>query len=170
MACQASKRDLAADRQRGFTLVELLAVILILGVVSGIALLSVDLAGGQVKVAEESRRFAELLRLQCEEAVLQARDFGVHMSAEGYAFSGWDGTAWAPRGERVFRARQLPPGVTMELFVGGRPALDEALEQPQLVCFASGEMTPFQLSFRGPGQALAQVAGDPLGRLELESP
>ena len=152
----------------GFTLIELLAVILIVGVVSGVLVLSADLASGQAKVRDEARRFAQLIELLCEEAVLQQHQFGAAVEADGYLFLVWEDQAWLPRSAGVFRPRKFPSAVDAELLIEGQPALpEESSGTPQVVCYSSGELTPFELALAGPDGIGWSVTGNALGRIEV---
>ncbi|MDX1571609.1 MAG: type II secretion system minor pseudopilin GspH [Xanthomonadales bacterium] len=156
-------------KNRGFTLIELLAVILIMGVVSGVLVLSADLASGQAKVREEARRFAQLMELLCEEAVLQQRELGAWIEPGGYAFRVWESEIWMPRRAGVFRSRTVPDALELQLLIEGKPALaDDPAGPPQVVCYSSGELTPFVLTLAGPGDRRLSVTGDALGHIEVE--
>ena len=74
-----------AGRRAGFTLVELLVVVTIIGLMSGLVVLS--LPDGRPSLSAEAERFgARLLRAR-EEAVLTGRTVEVVISAEGYSFA-----------------------------------------------------------------------------------
>jgi general secretion pathway protein H len=71
-------------RERGFTLVEVLVVLVILGLASSAVLLTLPVGG--MSLTTEAQRFtARLIRAQ-EEAILTNRTVEVRIDAEGYAF------------------------------------------------------------------------------------
>jgi prepilin-type N-terminal cleavage/methylation domain-containing protein len=63
-------------RSKGFTLVEILVVVVIMAVVISLAVLSIGVTGRDAQLDEESRRIEGLVGLLHERALLEGRDFG----------------------------------------------------------------------------------------------
>lgn len=78
----------------GFTLVELMVVIAIIGVAAGAVLLSMP--DPRPTLAVEAERFAARLTLAREEAVMTNRPVALRAEAAGYGFESFDGAAWTP--------------------------------------------------------------------------
>ncbi|WP_303718659.1 type II secretion system minor pseudopilin GspH [Brevundimonas naejangsanensis] len=78
----------------GFTLVELMVVIAIIGVAAGAVVLSMP--DPRPTLAVEAERFAARLTLAREEAVMTNRPVALHFDAAGYGFESFDGAAWTP--------------------------------------------------------------------------
>lgn len=156
----------------GFTLLELLVVLTLIGVISGLAVLSVDLAGPDRVVEEEIRRLALLLDEQCEEAILDSRELGLRLTSDGYRFSQWTGEEWAEYlSPPTFRNHRLPGGFHWRLELEGAEVLiedDPARYDPHVICFSSGEMTPFELALWGPSGDIGQgLIGERRGGIEI---
>jgi general secretion pathway protein H len=141
----------------GFSLIELLVVVVIIGVFAGAAVLSVGVVGSDRELEREVFRLRTLLELLHEEAVMQNRDYGVLFSETGYRFYIFDNETllwFDPVDDRFLAARQLEP-VSLALSLEDRDvALDiefesETLEEPvpQVVLLSSGEITPFEAEF-----------------------
>ncbi len=81
------------DRQ-GFTLVELMMVVAILGLAAGAVVLSVP--DPRPSVAADAERFAARLSRARDEAVLSNRPVAVEATSTGYGFSVFDGADWTP--------------------------------------------------------------------------
>ena len=80
-----SCRDAPCSRGRGFTVIELLVVIVILGVVAGMVSLSVA-PSEQRRLTEELDRLAALFRLAHDEARISGRAITWEAGADGYRF------------------------------------------------------------------------------------
>ena len=81
-------------QRSGFTLVELLMVVAIMGLAAAAVVLSVP--DPRPPVGDEAERFAARLVRAREEALLTNRAVAVEATAEGYAFSSFDGVQWSP--------------------------------------------------------------------------
>lgn len=112
-------------KQQGFTLLELLVVILIMGLIASFASLSVGQTGGRV-ADEEGRRLAALIQLAEEEAILRGQERVVRLESNAYNFA-----LLGPTGnpvpmddgtESTFRARELPGGVILSALLNGEEA------------------------------------------------
>lgn len=144
-------------RTAGFSLVETLVVVAIVGVLALAATLALSGAGGERQLDEASHRFAGLVAFACERAELAGRDIGTVLTRDGYRFDRLDGDAWrALAGTSELRARQWPDSSIVTLARDGRPVelatRDDA--QPQVICRASGAMTPFVLTLALPSVAV----------------
>jgi general secretion pathway protein H len=166
-------------RSKGFTLVEILVVILIMAVVISLAVLSVNSTGRDSQLDEESRRIEGLVGLLHERAVLEGRDFGLRIEPTAYEFVVYDTVRerWAMLSqEREFRHRELPKGISFQLQLDSQTVVIKPIERnlasgeappaPQIAIAASGEGTPFRLILqRDATQAKASVDGTSLGKI-----
>lgn len=143
------------------TLIEILAVVVIIGILATIAALAIGVAGDDRELDTESRRLADAIELLQEQAQLEGRDYGLRVETSQYEFLRFDGfeRSWrAIEGDPWLRPRRLPPGLVLELQLEdravllGRPARAEA-RLPQLIAQGSGDMTPYRLAVARPDAA-----------------
>jgi len=140
-------------QQHGFTLLEILVVMALLLILTGAAMLSVGLVDDSGKLQRETQRLAQLIRLQCEQSQLQGIRAGLQLQADGYVFARWFDERWHIQEQPPFQLRQFPIASQLDLRVAGHrlatpePITEQIDEEitPQIVCFESGELTPFSL-------------------------
>lgn len=107
-----SNRVQAARPRAGFTLVELLMVIAVIGLAAGAVVLAVP--DPRPAVGLEAERFAARLSRAREESILSGRPVAVEASADGYGFTVFDGAAWSVLDEGPFGPQNWTGGTTVE--------------------------------------------------------
>jgi general secretion pathway protein H len=173
------RRPRAASRASGFTLLEVLVVIVIIGIITTMALVSTRVLGGDHEMDKEARRLVAVLTQAREEAMLQGRDLGLRLDAGGYDFLLYDGRIerWELAVEDpLLRERAFPDGLEAELWLEARnvklPArtapTDAMPAQPQVVVMASGDLIPFEIRLRRAGtEEVRAVIGNAEGNLDI---
>lgn len=170
--------------QRGFTLLEILVVIVIIGVMVSMVTLSVGLLGVDREADEQARRFWAVLRQAREEAELQAIDLAVFVGTSDYEFLRFDTrrNEWQPVvDDKLYAQRTLPEGLRFRLWMEGReivlkPGLPDRSKKdenqkwpPQLTVLSSGEIVPFELQLeRDSAPALFRITSLADGDLRIE--
>ncbi|MCZ0951194.1 MAG: prepilin-type N-terminal cleavage/methylation domain-containing protein, partial [Rhodospirillaceae bacterium] len=74
----------------GFSLIELLVVMVIIGLFAATAVLSLNVVGPDRELEREALRLRSLLDTLMDEAVLETRDYGVQFTRHGYRFFVYD--------------------------------------------------------------------------------
>ena len=157
---------------RGFTLVEILVVVVILGVVIGAVTLAIGAVGGERQLARHAEQVRALIAYACEQAELSGRDVGISLDTEGFRFSIANRSDWIVSDASELRARKWLGGTLPTLSRDAQVVAitDKTPEKPQLVCFSSGELTPFRLELTLAGVSKHfRIDGQPDGELRLDT-
>jgi general secretion pathway protein H len=141
-------------RRAGFTLVELLMTVAIIGLAAGAVVLSVP--DPRPSVAEDAERFAARLSRAREEAVLTNRPVAVETTTAGYGFSAFDGAGWSPLTDGPFGPERWSEGVSVS------PA-----EPVRLVFDPTGVAEPATITLSRDGQS-SRVEIDGAGEVTLD--
>jgi general secretion pathway protein H len=175
----AVPRRTAAHRAAGFTLLELLVVIVIIGIMTSMAVISVNVLGGDHEMQQEAERLQAILLQTREDAVMQSRDIGMRLDETGYEFLQYDGRTerWvAVENDPLLRARSLPDGLRLGLRLEDRnvqlkprqPATERDPISPHVVLQAAGELVPFDLLLSRDGtDQRRRVSGTLEGKIEV---
>ena len=156
-------------RQSGFTLLEIMLVILVIGLLAGVAAPNFSLSEPEDRVAEPARRFKAVFDMAADYAMLNQYELGIIIKDNNYRFVAFDGERWVDfQGEKIFTASDHEEGIQLDLELEGLPWAEENLvseasfqteedEQdedddterlsPQLFILSSGDITPFRLTF-----------------------
>ena len=166
----------------GFTLIEILVVLAIIGLLTGMAVLSAGAASSGVE--REARRLSATLRLAADESRLQGRVLGLRFYSGGYSWhelvaaeSGGRPAldfVWSPMaGRGALAPRSWPPQLEFELKINGRAvrtSMRDPSPPPQIVLLPEGEFTPFSLKLTGTMEAGTVVEFGAAGQLGIRGP
>lgn len=191
MSVAAQRHRRSGKSAAGFTLIEVLVIVIIIGIVSAAVLLSFGVLGDDRALQQQARRFASLVDLAADESLMQGRDYGVEFTRSGYRFLEYDPLSgqWQEIiGDEIFRPRQLDEGLDLELVLEDRSislgerfaeAVTDGEEEedekraddfaPHVLIMSSGEVTPFNLYILRPAdRSELHVEMSVTGEIEIQ--
>jgi general secretion pathway protein H len=171
----------AAGRASGFTLLEVLVVVVIIGIITSMAFVSTRVLGGDHEMDQEAARLSAVLVQAREDAILQGQDVGFRIDPGGYDFLRYDSRRdeWAlVTDDPLLRQRALPDGMVAGLVLESRsvqlkPRPEEATATttlaPQIVVQASGDLVPFEIVLGREGtEERRRVTGSVDGTIQVQ--
>ncbi|QSP93956.1 type II secretion system minor pseudopilin GspH [Marinobacter salinisoli] len=162
---------------KGFTLIEILVVLVVVGLLASLAVMTLGGGSQQRELEGEVRELYLLMQTAAEQAVFNNSEVGLQLEADGYQFLVYEDESqeWAPSEERMFRSRSFPEWlVVTEYIESDAPRLSSGEDKvrPDVVFFSSGETTPFELEFNIGRDAdyLHVLASDGVSPIEWRRP
>lgn len=138
-----------AAAHRGFTLVELLIVLVLIGILGSMAVLAMGQADQGRNTALEVERLLRLLQLAQQEATLRGEVLGVEFHAGGYRFLQQSKQDWQVSHDGLFLPRQLNGSLRLSLKLDGNLVLlanqPTSKPSPQLVLVPNGDSGQFRI-------------------------
>jgi len=161
-------------RQSGFTLLELLVVVVIIAILFTYTTLAIRSNSPEDLIKEEAHRLERLTQLALEESILRGEEYGIEVYLDGYRFLHFTEDQWQPlTQDRILHQRELPLDMKLEMHLeeteivisletepmsDNEVKLDQADEKqddkkksdlkPHIYLLSSGEITPeFDIRF-----------------------
>jgi general secretion pathway protein H len=166
-------------RRAGFTLIEVLVVLVIIAVLTSIAVLSVGVLGKDRGLETEGERYTDVVAAAEEQAQLEGRDFGIRFAATRYEVltyvarrDRWESVP----DDRLYAVHELPTGVSARLEIEGKPIQftedkPGQVRVPQVLLYSSGDVSPYRLGLgRDGSDEIWTVDGDADGTLKVTKP
>ncbi|WP_374706878.1 type II secretion system minor pseudopilin GspH [Shewanella sp. MBTL60-112-B2] len=180
-------------RQTGFTLMEVLLVVLLMGLAATAVTLGMGGASKEKALERTAQQFMMSTEMVLDETVLSGHFVGIVIEDTSYKYVYYEEGKWKPlEQDRLLAEREMEPGVEMVLVLDGLPLVQDDEEQdswfdeplieksadekkkfpePQIMLFPSGEMSAFELSFVSEDEMKQDIEvvvfGDALGRLRM---
>lgn len=167
----------ASQSSSGFTLLEILVVLIVVGLLASLAV--VNMGGGtqQREMENEIRELYLLMQTASEQAILNNQELGLILEEDGYQFVLLDERTgeWEQQDERLFRPRTFPEWLVVTEYIDdGLPPLASEEDQlnPDVFFFSSGELSTFEIEFTigRDSSHMHKIYGDGFAPLTWERP
>lgn len=134
---------------RGFTLIEILVVILLISIIVGVTMLSPRSSGPAQALQNETLRLQILMEQARDRALLEGDEYGLSIESGRYHWWRWSRNkeAWSMFEDANYQSYNLSKGLIIQVI---KPSVsDQSLsgDQPLIVMFSDGQISPFQLVF-----------------------
>src|SRR3990167_2001317 len=156
----------------GFTLIEVLVVLIIISIVTSVAMLSISHNQNQ-RAKLLASALTESLTLAEEQAILQQATLGLVIMPNSFQFVHYHEksqgavTDWQPLEARVFKKQPIPSGVGIRLEIAGKTitlAKPSSNTKPEIIISSGGELTPFIMWIGSAGHAASyKIVGEANG-------
>jgi len=149
--------------KHGFTLIEMLVVLLVMGLLAGLVAAS-SAPDERARLRVEVERLAQLLDLAATESRFTGR--AVAWTAHGTGYRFWrfsDAAGWSPIIDDALRARSLPAGMAISALQVDNMRAPEAM---RLQFNPDGAGPSFRVEM-STGEARYTVAGSPIGEVRV---
>ena len=161
------------SRENGFTLLELLVVVVIVAILFTYTTLAIRSDSPADNIKKEAQRMERLIQLALEESILRGEEYGIEIYLDGYRFLRFTENQWLPLSDdKILRDRELPLDMELEMRLeeteividlasdpmseqkldlgaeSGEDQKDSKDAKPQIFLLSSGEITPeFDIRF-----------------------
>jgi general secretion pathway protein H len=171
-------------KQKGFTLVEILVVMLIISIITSVGVLSIN-RNENKQVETFASELAQLVSLAERQAMLQPNVLGLQLEKESFQFSslqtGQAGTKqdWVPLDDNILGKREIPDGIELRVDMSHDMKTsdsdktnddDKKIKLPQVIISSNGDVTPFNIYVGHKGKKpLYVVSVDASGQITSKS-
>lgn len=166
-------------RRAGFTLIEVLVVLVIVAVLASMVVVSATGQDRVLRLEAEARRLGGLIELALDEAMIDGGMLGLELREARYRFLrfDYDSREWLPLESSRFAEHELVEDAVLEQLeppkqrraTYARVGSVEIL-RPDILLLSSGEQTPFHLELRAGWDERIGYAlrGEAFGAVEIE--
>jgi general secretion pathway protein H len=147
---KATRRSRCHDSHRGFTLLEILIVLFIISIMTGLTLVNLPQFAQTSDFDSEVDRLKVVIEMLRDESLVQANEYGFRPDKNHYYFYIYNEVkqSWELLDEKPFASRELPDNIRLSLRVEGGDFEDDEQEAPPVLILSSGEITPFELEIK----------------------
>lgn len=151
----------------GFTLIEILVVVIIIGITIGFALLALGDFGASRRAVVAAEQLSSYIKLVQQRAILETNTLGITINKEGYGTYRFDHGTWQPMPVKgIFHWRNFPNNIIAKLHSN---STNNSFKNPDIVINSVGDMTEFAVDFAtSPKNNIVTLLGEHDGQLIVQ--
>lgn len=159
--------------EKGFTLFEIIVVVIIVTISASAILFSTSFTSGSSDLKILGNDLSKTMRLLYQEAIFENRNFAISLNHQGFKVLEYDGQDWAESQQSFFRKVKLNESQQSSLIIENLvvASVDQSDPVPHILILSSGEMTPFEWQIRDSDTKTSiTIFGDFLGNILASDP
>ncbi|MGJ8662480.1 MAG: pilus assembly FimT family protein [Marinicella sp.] len=131
----------------GFTLIEILLVVLIIGIMTAVGANLINSQSIERTILNRAQQFVTDVKYLCEKSVFENHAYGLEWLPNSYQVLRFESQLWQPVELQINAA--IPEAITTELLINGlsQNIAAEAENLPHIVCQTDGSFNAFELRF-----------------------
>lgn len=128
---------------KGFTLIEILIVLVIISITIGFAVIAFGDFGSEKRIIFSAEQLVNTMKLAQQEALLNSGTLGLKINNKGYQILEFNPSgSWQPLSNKaLFKAHSFPENTIVTLETKGQVSSN----LPEVIINCTGDMTPFTL-------------------------
>lgn len=104
--------------QHGFTLIELMVVVVIVAILFTYTTLAIRGDSPEDLIKQEAQKMERLIQLALEESILRGEEYAIEVNLDSYRFLRLIKNQWQPvTQDKLLRERELPPDMELEMLL-----------------------------------------------------
>ncbi|KTC92953.1 MULTISPECIES: type II secretion system minor pseudopilin GspH [Legionella] len=155
--------------ERGFTLIEILVVVAIIGITLGFAMLAFGDFGASRRAVVSAEQFSSYIKLVQQQAIIETSTLGINLANEGYSTYRFESGGWQMMpAKSIFHWRSFPSKISVTFRQGGSK---NKLKNPDIIITPAGDMSEFIADFgTSTNTQVVSLIGNTDGRIIIEKP
>ncbi len=165
--------EFSAQQQRGFTLWEILVVVMIVVITVSAVVSSTSLGRGDARLKLLGSDLGKLIHMLYQEAIFESRNYAISLTRDGYNVLEYNGENWIHSPQKFFRKIKLGEAKEVNLIVDNVEVSAVEVDSlvPHILILSSGEMSSFEWQITDTNlNAQMIVQGNLLGKVVVLGP
>lgn len=150
---------------KGFTLLEILIVIVIISISINFAVLAFGDFGEKTKITHAAENFMHLISVVRKEAILADETMAIRINRDNYEVLKLNNNSWQILKNSVYQKTTIPKGTIINLINNQQKPKNNFI-----IINAAGRVTPFRLTFsKNPNKIITAIICDSFGNLKIDN-
>ncbi len=153
----------ARKKNSGFTLIEILIVVVIITITMNFAMLAFNDFGEKSKIKHFAENFTSLISLIKKEAIITDETLAIRINKNNYEVLKLNNNTWQSVKNSIYKKSSLPNGATMFLITKKHSSNNNLI-----IVNSAGRVTPFVLTIsKGQDKIIITIVSDSAGNIKI---